>query len=249
MLKPGPIQDMQKIIEWRERFALESPYPYFDPVLGWGQVLTEDDKWVAKAKSGTNWTFLAAFADQGLLYYYTKYHQKSVSILMRSGAVENWGEVNTTLPNGTVTSSVRLIETLKQPFDHINSSRVTGIPGRHNHFKMPTNSMVHFTGNKKPWMGGGPPEDCCHNATSCCDSEETKFKSAKHYWYYVLARILKALKVDINFAEHWKEKHGQRPPLGMYPTWSQVLNASSYILTPLSRVYPESPEDYKSITP
>jgi hypothetical protein len=46
---------------------------HFDPVQGWGHAINSlagDTGWVTNGnKAGTNWTFWAAFADQGLLYH------------------------------------------------------------------------------------------------------------------------------------------------------------------------------------
>ena len=246
MVKTGSLEAMQEVIEWREKTALTLPYPYFDEVVGWGHKIEPDDPWVAKDSQGTNWTFLAAFADQGLLYYYTKYNRKSVSILMRNGDVQNWGEEKQ--PDGT--TQVRLLRTLTKPFDNIDSHLITEIPGKHKWYSPPTNSMIHFTGSSKPWLRGGPPSDCCHNSTSCCNSEETRFKSDKHYWYWELSKIKARLKLDtLDFSSHWKPKKGknQRPPLGLFPVYGHVLNASSNILTPLQRVYPVSKEDYHAV--
>jgi hypothetical protein len=242
MVTPGYLQQMQDIITWRERTALELSYPYFDVKQGWGHALAEDDPWRAKKESGTNWTFLAAFADQGLLYHYTKYARQSVSISMRTGTVENWGAVQEKLPNGTMVTTVKLVKTLGSPYDGIDSNRIKELPSGFE--PMPINNMVHFTGRSKPWMGGGPPVDCCHNSTFCCSDDSTRFKSNKHYWFWQLSQINQKLKLGLNFALHWQEKYIQRPPLGLYPLYRHVLNASSNVMTPLERVYPTTKDEY-----
>lgn len=247
MLKPGYMQQMQDIISWRERTALQLPYPYFDESLGWGYAIDRDDPWRAARSSGTNWTFLAAFADQGLLYHYTKYARRSVTILMRNGLVENWGSVIESLPNVTNVTRVRLLGTLNRPFDSIDSGRIREIPGKHGFAPAPANSMVHFTGSTKPWMRGGPPTDCCHNASECCSNNSTRFLSAKHYWFWELSQIHEKLHLDFDFTEHFKERKHQRPPLGLYPVYAHVLNASSNILTQLRRVYPKNAEDFNTL--
>ena len=80
---------MQKVIERRERTALTLKYPYFDAIEGWGHPIPEDDPWIASQERGGNYSFLAGFADQGLLYYWVKYNQQSVSIIMQNGDVQN----------------------------------------------------------------------------------------------------------------------------------------------------------------
>jgi hypothetical protein len=51
----------------------------FDPVYGWGHVIEPPDQWVARrpGETGTNWTFLFAFSDQGLLYH-CKIHTRAM---------------------------------------------------------------------------------------------------------------------------------------------------------------------------
>jgi hypothetical protein len=71
--KKGALEQINSIIQEQERKARSLPYPYFDPVEGWGHVIKPNDQWhtIAKLK-GTEWTFWSAFADQGLLYYWTR---------------------------------------------------------------------------------------------------------------------------------------------------------------------------------
>jgi hypothetical protein len=70
--KKGDLEQINSIIQKREQIARTLPYPYFDPVEGWGHAIQPGDQWEALNQQGTNWTFWAAFSDQGLLYYWTK---------------------------------------------------------------------------------------------------------------------------------------------------------------------------------
>jgi hypothetical protein len=70
--KEGDLEQINSIIQEQEVKAKSLPYPYFDPVEGWGHVIQPDDQWEALKKQGRNWTFWSAFSDQGLLYYWTK---------------------------------------------------------------------------------------------------------------------------------------------------------------------------------
>jgi hypothetical protein len=74
MLAPGEgeLDEMNEIIHQREVKAQSLPHPYFDEVAGWGQEILPPDKWDSLSDSGTNWTFWAAFADQGLLYHWVR---------------------------------------------------------------------------------------------------------------------------------------------------------------------------------
>jgi hypothetical protein len=71
--KKGALEQINNIIQEREEKARSLPYPYFDPVEGWGHVIEPNDQWYTTTiQRGTNWTFWSAFADQGLLYYWTR---------------------------------------------------------------------------------------------------------------------------------------------------------------------------------
>ena len=225
MIKPGALEDIQQVIAWREETALQLLYPHFDSDIGWGHNLTTP--WLAQKEQGTNWTFLAAFADQGLLYYYTMYHQKSVSFLLRDGTAENWQYT----PDGTVELRNQVSLT------NFRVTEISAIPGRHHAYKFPLNSFIHFTGVGKPWMRGGPPDDCC--------ADENKYKDAKYYWFWELSNMNRTLDLGIDFKQHWKTGT-HRPPLGLHPVYTHAVNASSNLLTPLERVYPENATDFNT---
>jgi hypothetical protein len=90
MLAPGEgeLEEMNEIIHQREIKAQSLPYPYFDEVAGWGHEILPPDKWNRLSSSGTNWTFWAAFADQGLLYHWVRNLQYcTVSTLTASSLV------------------------------------------------------------------------------------------------------------------------------------------------------------------
>jgi hypothetical protein len=141
-------------------------------------------------KAGTNWTFWAAFADQGLLYHYTKYARRSVTIIL-ADRVQNWGTTTnhteaSTDGNGPVHANVsgkvvRLLETLKFPFQNYSqpSSIMVQKCGRWTLGKgcpPPYSDYFHFTGKGKPWFNG-PPSDL---------SNETKKASAEHFCWHTL---------------------------------------------------------------
>mmetsp|Transcript_20536 Transcript_20536/g.24457 ORF Transcript_20536/g.24457 Transcript_20536/m.24457 type:complete len:417 (+) Transcript_20536:88-1338(+) len=94
MVKPQNIERCNEIIQEREHKARESEYPFFDPVEGWGHTIIPSDHICMQSsckRQDTNWTFLAAFADQGLLYHWMKYEQKSFSHIHPNGTIQNWG--------------------------------------------------------------------------------------------------------------------------------------------------------------
>jgi hypothetical protein len=96
------LNQINVVIEKRRKSGEQYGEPFFDPVKGWGRGIEQSDPWEnSQGTRGTNWTFFAGYADQGLLYHWTKYHMKSVSIL-KHDKIENWGwgrDGNVTLVN------------------------------------------------------------------------------------------------------------------------------------------------------
>jgi alpha-N-acetylglucosamine transferase len=146
MLKPA-MEDwdlLQKHVRIKEEKALRLPYPYWDDVEGWGHVITSPDYW--KPTNGsklTRWHFHASFADQGLLYYWTKYVKKNVSIII-GDEIEHWASAA-----DDDEAEVKLDRFDRgSPFDKFScivrtdENRVRPAPYR---------DTVHFTGNQKPW--------------------------------------------------------------------------------------------------
>ncbi len=223
LLKTGYLDEIQQIIAKREAKAAQLDYPHFDLTMGWGHNLI-NDPWTSELQSGTQWSFLAAFADQGLLYYYAKYHRKSVSVVHRTGAIAHYGW------NGVAVTKIKPFHQTTDAFLNDDSPRIR-LPGKHSQMKYPFHCFVHFSGLSKPWLKGGAPPECCR--------PNTQYKSAKHFWMYELSELLKEQgRTDINVRTHWKKrKKAHLPPLGFFPTYLQVVNASTNLLTPLTRVY------------
>jgi hypothetical protein len=103
MLSPGQgeYEQVQSIIARQEEKAMTLPPPKrFDAIEGWGHVITPPDRWQSLLgremddnHNNTIWDWYGDFADQGLLYYWTKYYKKSVSIVIGRN-VENWSNSN-----------------------------------------------------------------------------------------------------------------------------------------------------------
>jgi hypothetical protein len=143
---------LQPIIDEKESRALRLPAPHWDPVEGWGHKIGHrdedsnhntnatplDDYWVAPSGiSGTNWSWAYAFADQGLLYYWTKYVQRSVS-LITPGKIENWG-------TSSCASTVLCREEILEGVLETHSCR------RVKREAAPYRDFFHFSGDRKPW--------------------------------------------------------------------------------------------------
>ena len=138
MLKPNreDYLDLQEVILRKEQKALDLPWPHWDEVEGWGHRIVAPDFWRGPDRaSGTNWTWHAVFADQGLLYHWTKYVKQSVSLII-GNQIENWGS-----RNGTVV----LEGTMK---GLLNNSTCDPMHERGNYLKhiSPYRDFRHFTG-------------------------------------------------------------------------------------------------------
>ncbi|KAL3926586.1 MAG: hypothetical protein SGARI_005556, partial [Bacillariaceae sp.] len=82
---------LQQIILQKEQRALRQSPNHWDPVEGWGHAIQPPDHWTSPmGVAGSNWTWFGAFADQGLLYHWTKYVQHDVSLIY-GNTVENIG--------------------------------------------------------------------------------------------------------------------------------------------------------------
>ena len=88
--KEGSWDRVLDIIQQKEERGAALPYPHWNETIGWGHVIEEDD-YLQKLskKKAQSWDFYGSFADQGLLYHWVKYEEKSVSIVFRDD-VQHW---------------------------------------------------------------------------------------------------------------------------------------------------------------
>jgi hypothetical protein len=198
MLAPveGEYEHIQEIIKTREEKAMDMEGHKFDEVEGWGHVIEPPDEWVSRKQRGGNWTFHFAFSDQGLLYHWTKYVKKSVSIVFY-GRVENIAEDE----NGNPYLERELIDVLSpysKPLIKAFGSCYKFMCDYH-----------HFTGLLKPWLRK-PPDDV---------SEATQLRDCTHIWWYYLTFLDKKINLGLDF-ENWSSTG--RPSLGLYATWNDI---------------------------
>jgi hypothetical protein len=202
MLAPGvgEYEQLLDIVRTRELEAANlTSWPKFDEVRGWGHVLADDDPWQARRSKGSKWNFHFAFADQGLLYHWTKYVKRSVSIIGHR-TVWNWaaGESETSM----------VLES-----EHAVPFNITPPPRIYNwaHCAKYMCDFVHYTGEKKPWLRH-PPADLGSNNDTRSDNDPTLL------WWNTLYELNHELDMNINFT-HWQPR---APPLGYYATYHQV---------------------------
>ena len=152
ILQPGQKDQLDAIIQ-RQYDRRIREQVFFNESWGWGSPIEPPDYWInGKGKHHTDWTFTAAFADQGLLYHWVKYHRRSVSIIFRD-RIEEW-------VNGTV----------KEEPNHLHSclGEAGSYPfGERRRFRFsPSRDFIHFTGSGKPWLGYVPQLQADNKAIS-----------------------------------------------------------------------------------
>jgi hypothetical protein len=135
---PNDYQRLQETIMNVENRTMHMKYPHWDKAVGWGHPIREEknDYWITyKGEKGYEWNWYGVQADQGLLYFWTKYVQKSVSIIV-SQSVEQW------IGNGTDVIQERVEDDLLSHYSCSNGPKRKAAPYR---------DFVHLTGRKKPW--------------------------------------------------------------------------------------------------
>lgn len=150
LLEPGEgnYEQLLQIIEIRETTIK------WNDTLGWGAVMKEEWKGIPttygpenRARSSKLWGFHGGFADQGLLYYWTRFHKQNVSIIFLD-SVEHW-------QNGKllgISESTRLLGNRTclpigmEKQGYYGSAAVPIFTK-----SIPHRDFIHFTGNRKPW--------------------------------------------------------------------------------------------------
>ena len=210
LLTPS-LTDYHTIYNLIEEKEHESGY-HFNETIGWGHIFTKEDPWLSfkHGKNGTLWDWHGAFTDQGLLYYWTKYYQKSVSIVVKD-KIQRWKK------NDDDSSKVSLVETM--PSRSVFGRPKKFVLGPSNHYKdnKPYCDFEHFIGLFKPWIDpnrvGAPPD-----VPSFEEASDTRV-----LWFHVLRKLNK--EHDLNIKDIEQMRLGQ-PTLGIYPKRIHVKNIS-----------------------
>eukprot|EP00339_Tiarina_fusa_P005310 CAMPEP_0117006838 /NCGR_PEP_ID=MMETSP0472-20121206/6933_1 /TAXON_ID=693140 ORGANISM="Tiarina fusus, Strain LIS" /NCGR_SAMPLE_ID=MMETSP0472 /ASSEMBLY_ACC=CAM_ASM_000603 /LENGTH=514 /DNA_ID=CAMNT_0004708437 /DNA_START=125 /DNA_END=1669 /DNA_ORIENTATION=+ len=208
MMKPDleDFASVQDAILKREEKALTLPWPHWDPVEGWGHVIEASDAWRTPDRViGTNWTWHAVFADQGLLYYWTKYVKQSVSLIINKD-IENWGSKNGTFVLESTNHDAILNE----------YTCVPPVRGKYLFGNSPYRDFKHFTGRSKPWQ---------QNQSSVFEtmSMEGEPILPAEKWYRALAIASKKADVQLNFSFATEGGHGD-PPVGRFSDYGTMIN-------------------------
>ena len=218
--KPGALEAVRKIVARQQERAKDLPYPHFDERIGWGHRLRAPDKWWTINKEHTRraWKFVGSHADQGLLYHWVKYVERSVSIV--SGV-----EVDNYAPkNGR--ERVRLQETLIEPFRDYTclptkyEDTFGELPTYQAQGMAPYRDFIHFLGGNKPWKRRVKP------AVATNPDSETP----EQYWFHMLRILNHELDMGINFG-NWTRI--RRTPLGSLPKkhlMKQLMDANQTLV-------------------
>ena len=204
LLTPGrdKLNRLHQVVSKRERDARDLPFPKFDVVQGWGHVIQPPDRWETRAstRSGNNWTFYSADADQGLLYEWVKYVEQKVSIVIGT-TVQNWSPGKNGYPV--------LKEILEKPFLKVSwrlNAWARGPP--------PYRHFYHFTGRSKPWEANMPENLSAANHK----------KSPERFWFYQLLELNRELAMFD--ATNWEAERTKisAPPLGRFHVKADMAN-------------------------
>ena len=173
---------------------------------------------------GKNWTWHGANADQGLLYYWTKYVKKSVSI-MNGHDIEQWDTNNwSSYPNGTLILQQKQhgkdgapTTIIKKALKSYGCPVTRFLPPVYG--SSPYNDFYHMTGSTKPWYR----KRMYLEDTDCMSKKKGEFYlcNTQAKWY----QMLKDALVSIEMIDHvsWNF-FGSRDsaPVGHTPTHEKI---------------------------
>jgi len=202
MLKPDE-QDYERLME----IVKESEKRGYDfnETLGFGHIITPPDFWETyKGEKGTKWDWHGAYTDQGLLYHWTKYEKKKVSIIIKD-KVQRWGR--------NELGEAYMLEEKNSNDIFEKVPRFILNPSGHHKKHRPYADFEHFQGDTKPWLPSRLKE-WKEDIKSLDDAKNTN-----QLWFYVLSNANKDYGLGIDM-----ETIGDigRPILGLFPTKSMV---------------------------
>lgn len=218
MLEPeaNGMAQVHAIMERQREEGKQLPYPHFSWDRGWGyDFKAEDDNWRGTMKRGMQWRFHAGHSDQGLLYYWTKFYKRDVSIIVQD-KVENWIDAESIglTANKTIDGFPKPIlqmEFQNEPLRQFSSEEPLAVQfhcdqeeemSKPIHKKkhqciVPYRDFAHFMGKNKPWSVYKPI-----NWMTRTDSREYNLPTG--LWFRTLKDLNKEFQMGLNFVM-WKE--------------------------------------------
>jgi lipopolysaccharide biosynthesis glycosyltransferase len=199
--RPGDYQMLQDIVQRQERKILAGQK--FSKREGWGHVITPPDAWHStrgrEGPNATDWDWHGDFADQGLLYYWTKYVKQDVSIVIGRD-VENWSGNQSRLLHGSLS-----------PYGCVPNEHTKANKYAYSGFSsmVPYRDFKHFTGSAKPWLDSGRI-----NMSHTHQLED--IQTAQEYWMYMFRIIQQRFQLQVDVTTLTKSV--PITPFGGYPT-------------------------------
>jgi hypothetical protein len=165
---------LQQIVHRHEKSILAGHE--FSKLEGWGHIIAPPDAWHStsgrEGPNATEWAWHGDFADQGLLYFWTKYFKRDVSIVIGAD-VENWSGNRSELLHGPLIPYGCVPKEFTRPSKYANSGFSKMVPYR---------DFKHFTGRAKPWLAAGGV-----NMTNTYRFDDVQ--TAQEYWFYLFRQV------------------------------------------------------------
>jgi alpha-N-acetylglucosamine transferase len=202
---------LQNIILEKEQRGLAREYPHWDEVEGWGQVIPFDQPWkTTLGQEGHNWTWHGANCDQGLLYYWTKFIQQNVSIIIRN-RIEHWGKNNET-------GASQLMSTDESNALYKYGCQTPPPQVRIARFIAPYNSFFHLSGRSKPWYGSLTK----YQSAMAEKKDQTQLMDNKELWFWHLQDALQHIGMKDTVAMDFISENIKEPVVGRAPSFVQM---------------------------
>jgi hypothetical protein len=239
MLRPDKKDylELKDVIRKREEKALELPWPYWNEVEGWGHKIEAPDFWRSPDRvTGTNWTWHAVFADQGLLYHWTKYVKQSVSLII-SDEVENWTSRNGTAHLERTMTGILNNYTCRPPlrgnrfspaapyrdFRHFTGTCfLVNLTELVFHIRLIFCFLYSFTGKSKPWQQNRSKlyfSDI--ELLPILDLNGQQLQSVL-VWYHTLKVVGKETNTTFDFSFD-KGRDDSAPPVGRFSDYAHMI--------------------------
>lgn len=150
----GSWEDLSEVIRRQHEEGRNLPYPHFDVFRGWGHNFAKaGDIWESVVSNQTNWNFHGAHSDQGLWYYYAKYVNKNVTIII-GDRVQSWTyNEQTKIPTKATEERGILDQYSLEPLVYQDDCDQSFDDSKFICFA-PYRDLAHFTGKTKPWQVG-----------------------------------------------------------------------------------------------
>jgi hypothetical protein len=147
--REGAVEQINDLIREKEHRTWSSS-------SGWGHVMTPPDRYLTSFLGPqTTWDFHGGDTDQGLLYYWTKYVEKDVSMILKNFTVEHWSR-----PTDSSSPKEKPVRTADYQTSYVGQIPPK-IPACHDGRdwcggeRNPQATFIHLTGNakteRKPW--------------------------------------------------------------------------------------------------